>query len=197
MTGSSQSHSLSALGRTALTVAAGAAFVAAVALIGATQPAPADGPGALARAGHGAATDVSPEAGEQGEQAQEKLEAWREAVEQGRVGQSKPGGGGSTTPAAGWAGEQVNDPVADDWEPAIATDPSAPYVYTLATRYAAKPCNGNCPSPWIALRISADNGATWSAAKPLCACKGSGQFDPIIEVVPGPGAMPALSTRHT
>ena len=29
-------------------------------------------------------------------------------------------------------------------------------------------------------------------AKPLCACKGSGQFDPIIEVVPGTGAVYAL-----
>jgi hypothetical protein len=64
-------------------------------------------------------------------------------------------------------------------------------VYTLVTRYSGKPCPGNCPSPYIALRISGDGGATWGAAKPLCACKGSGQFDPIIEVVPattGPNA---------
>ena len=31
-----------------------------------------------------------------------------------------------------------------------------------------------------------------AAGKPLCACKGSGQFDPIIEVVPGTGAVYAL-----
>ena len=69
----------------------------------------------------------------------------------------------------------------------------APWVYALVTRYGApKPCSGNCPTPWIALEISSDNGATWSAGKPLCACKGSGQFDPIIEVVPSTGHVYAL-----
>ncbi len=189
MLGSSPSRPLSAARQTLLTIAVAAAFIAAVAVIGATQPSPADGPGALARAGHGAAADVNPEAAEQGEQAQEKLEAWQEAQEQGRVGQARPTGSAAAPPAAGWAGEQPVDPVTDDWEPAIAADPSAPYVYTLVTRYAAKPCKGNCPSPWIALRISSDGGATWGTAKPLCACKGSGQFDPIIEVVPGTGAV--------
>jgi hypothetical protein len=81
----------------------------------------------------------------------------------------------------------------DDWEPAIAADPKASYVYVLATRYGApKPCAGNCPTPWIALEISTDNGVTWSEGKPLCACKGSGQFDPIIEVVPSNGHVYAL-----
>jgi hypothetical protein len=74
------------------------------------------------------------------------------------------------------------------WEPAIATDPAHPWVYALVTRYGVdKPCNGNCPTPSIALRVSPDGGATWGAATPLCACKGKGQFDPIIEVVPGTG----------
>src|SRR5205823_12140090 len=73
--------------------------------------------------------------------------------------------------------------------PAIAADPSSAYVYTLVTRYSGKPCSGNCPSPFIALRISADGGATWDTGRPLCACKGSGQFDPIVEVVPGTGAV--------
>ena len=78
-------------------------------------------------------------------------------------------------------------PSADDWEPAIAADPRRePYVYLLATRYAStKPCPGNCPTPYIALYTSSNGGATWSAGMPLCACKGSGQFDPIIEVVAG------------
>jgi hypothetical protein len=187
MLGSSASRPLSSIGRTVLAVAAGVAFVASVALIGATQPAASGGPGAFARGGPRDAAEVNPEAAEQGEQAQEKLEAWQEAEEQGIVGQARPTGAAATLAAVGWAGEQAVDPVADDWEPAIATDPNAPYVYTLVTRYAAKPCPGNCPSPWMALRISADGGATWSAAKALCACKGSGQFDPIIEVVPGPG----------
>ena len=80
----------------------------------------------------------------------------------------------------------------DDWEPAIAADPNAPFVYMLTTRYAPKPCPGNCPSPWMALEISSDGGATWSNGVPLCACKGSRQFDPIIEVVPNTGHVYAI-----
>ena len=81
----------------------------------------------------------------------------------------------------------------DDWEPAIAADPHGPYVYVLTTRYGTeKPCPGNCPSPFIALVISADNGVTWSPSQPLCACQGKGQFDPIIEVVPNNGNVYSL-----
>jgi len=188
MLGSSQSRSLSALGQTVLTVVAGVAFIGAVALIGATQPTAADGPGAFARGGPRDAADVNPEAEEQAEIAEERHEAYEEAEREGTVGQVRPtAGAGVAAAAAGWAGELPVDAVADDWEPAVAADPTAPYVYTLVTRYAGKPCPGNCPSPYIALRISADGGASWGAAKALCACKGSGQFDPIIEVVPGPG----------
>ena len=94
--------------------------------------------------------------------------------------------------APGWAGEQLMNVGTDDWEPAIAADPNAPFVYMLTTRYAPKPCPGNCPSPWMALEISSDGGATWSNGVPLCACKGSGQFDPIIEVVPNTGHVYAV-----
>jgi hypothetical protein len=188
MPGSSPSRPLTSLGQALLTVAAGVAFVVAVAVIGATQPAVGDSPGAFARGGPHDAADVNPEAAEQGEQAEEKNEAFEEAQENGTAGQSRPTGAAAAAPAAGWAGEQPVDNLVDDWEPAVATDPSAPWVYTLVTRYGAKPCPGNCPSSFLALRISADGGATWGASKALCACKGSGQFDPIIEVVPGPGA---------
>ena len=94
--------------------------------------------------------------------------------------------------APGWAGEQLMNVTTDDWEPAIAADPNAPFVYMLTTRYAPKPCPGNCPSPWMALEISSDGGATWSQGVPLCACKGSAQYDPIIEVVPNTGHVYAL-----
>ena len=188
MLGSSPSRSSSALGQTLLTVAAGVAFIGAVALIGATQPRLADGPGAFGRGGPRDAADVNPDAAEQGQIAQERAEAYQRAADQGTVGQARPIGKAASAPATGWDGEQPVDTVADDWEPAVATDPNAGYVYTLVTRYSGKPCPGNCPSPFIALRVSADGGATWSASKPLCACKGTGQFDPIIEVVPGPGA---------
>ena len=41
-------------------------------------------------------------------------------------------------------------------------------------------------------RISSDGGATFGPSKPLCACKGGGQFDPIIEVVPRTGSVYAV-----
>ena len=107
------------------------------------------------------------------------------------VGVRRPAGDG---PAAGWIGEAPFDAAAaDDWEPAIAADPHRPFVYALVTRYGAgKPCPGNCPVPFIELEVSVDGGATWSPGAPLCACKGPGQFDPIIEVVPTTGAVYAV-----
>jgi BNR repeat-like domain len=130
------------------------------------------------------------EAAEQLRDTQERLDALREARAAGTFGARISGG--SFTSAPGWAGEAVLNPTKDDWEPAIAADPRAPYVYVVATRYAAKPCKGNCPSPWMALAISKDGGATWGTQRPLCACKGSGQYDPIIEVVPDTGAVYAV-----
>jgi hypothetical protein len=193
MLGSSPSRSSSALAQTVLALLAGMAFIGAVAVVGATQPSAADGPGALTRGGPRDAADVNPEAEEGAEKAEERREAYEDAERQGKVGQMRPtAGAGVAAAAAGWAGEIPIDSVADDWEPAIAADPNAPYVYTLVTRYAGKPCGGNCPSPYIALEISADNGATWTEGAPLCACKGSGQFDPIIEVVPSTGAVNAV-----
>ena len=134
--------------------------------------------------------ELNEEAEEQAEGTEKRTEAFEAAKRQGKVGQQRPPGAAA---APGWVGEFPMDTQWDDWEPAIAADPSAPFVYALATRYAApKPCPGNCPTPWIALEISTDGGATWSNPKALCACKGSGQFDPIIEVVPNTGAVYAL-----
>ena len=126
---------------------------------------------------------------EQLESTQERLDALQEARAAGRFGKRQRV---LAAPAAGWAGEQLMNVSTDDWEPAIAADPNAPFVYMIATRYAAKPCSGNCPSPWMALEVSSDGGATWGPGAPLCACKGSGQFDPIIEVVPNTGQVYAL-----
>jgi hypothetical protein len=163
-----------------------AAIIAVVALaLGSVQPALAPGRGGpdASRPADGA----NPEAGEQGDEVAEKVVALERARDAGTVGQRRPP---DSAASPGWAGEQPFDSAADDWEPAIAADPSAPYVYALATRYgAAKPCPGNCPTPWMALRVSSDGGATWGPSKPLCACKGSGQFDPLIEVVPATGAV--------
>src|SRR5207248_143428 len=100
----------------------------------------------------------------------------------------------TTYAAPGWAGEKVVNPNVDDWEPAIATDPSAPYVYIITTRYGQpKTCSSHCPSPYIALTISSDGGKTWGPQVPLCVCRGSkAQYDPTIKVVPGTGVVDAV-----
>ena len=100
---------------------------------------------------------------EQQESTQERLEALREAKAEGTFGRRERV---VLAAAPGWAGEQLMNVSTDDWEPAIAADPNAPFVYMLTTRYAPKPCPGNCPSPWMALEISADGGATWSNGVP-------------------------------
>jgi BNR repeat protein len=148
-------------------------------------------PGAAeARPGEEArAEGASAELQEQAEATQERLDALRAARREGRFGTQALTG----TPAAGWAGEQVVNAGTDDWEPAVAADPNAPWVYVLVTRYGVpKPCSGNCPVPYIAIERSSDGGKTWTEGAPLCACKGSGQFDPIIEVVPDTGDVYAL-----
>ncbi|MGH2546699.1 MAG: sialidase family protein, partial [Actinomycetota bacterium] len=136
------------------------------------------------------APEAFQEAQEQRETTELRLEALAEARARGVAGKT---GRIGQAPAPGWAGQQLMDPRGDDWEPAVAADPNAPYVYLLTTRYGApKPCPGNCPTPHIAIEISTDNGQTWSDGRPLCPCKGSGQFDPIIEVVPSTGHVYAL-----
>jgi hypothetical protein len=132
------------------------------------------------------AEGANPEAQEQAESTQERLDAFRAAKTAGNFDAQAVTG----TPATGWTGEQLFNAGTDDWEPAIAADPNAPWVYVLVTRYGVpKPCSGNCPAPYMVLERSSDGGETWTDGVPLCACKGSGQFDPIIEVAPGTGAV--------
>jgi len=59
----------------------------------------------------------------------------------------------------------------DDWEPAVAADPGAPYVYQLTTRFGGS-------QPEIVFRRSVDSGATWEADQVLA----SNAADPMIEV---------------
>ncbi len=94
----------------------------------------------------------------------------------------------------GWTGEQLMNRKTDDWEPAVATDPNAPYIYILTTRYGQpKTCSSHCPTPYLALMISSDNGATWGPQVPLWGAKGSkAQYDPTIEVSPASGVVNAL-----
>ena len=173
-------------------------------LMGSWRPSSAGVPAELATAGlapqaedTALGEDVNQERGEQSDAVQERVDAWSAAQRAGTAGQSGRRAyltGAAARATSGWVGETPIDPVADDWEPAIAADPHSPYVYVLTTRYGtSKPCPGNCPTPWISLTISSDGGATLGASKPLCACKGSGQFDPIIEVVPATGAVYSCS----
>jgi hypothetical protein len=135
----------------------------------------------------GGAKGGSSEAEEEGQLTQERLDAWREAKATGTLRVK----GAPAAPAPGWAGEQVISSTADDWEPAIAADPNAAYLYLLATRYTGPTACGNrCPLPYHVLKISTDGGATWGVDHYLCACQGvKGQFDPEIEVVPNTGAV--------
>lgn len=138
--------------------------------------------------GEGGATGAKAELLEQSEITQERLDAYQAAAADGslRVEADPP-----HATAPGWTGEVVMDPTADDWEPAIAADRRAPFVYALTTRYTRpKACATDCPSPFIALYVSRNGGAHWSPSRPLCRCRGiHGQYDPIIEVVPKTGAV--------
>lgn len=82
-------------------------------------------------------------------------------------------------PTAGWRGAELFGR-ANDWEPATAADPSAPYVYVLTTRYSGKgplPC-ASCDLPAMAFRISSDGGRTFGPVRYLQPNIPGGQFDP-------------------
>ena len=73
-----------------------------------------------------------------------------------------------------WSGQ-------DDWEPAIAADPSSSYVYQMTTRYTGpKPCN-NCALPAIVVRASSNGGTTWGPDRFIAQTRKT-QNDPQIEV---------------
>ena len=91
----------------------------------------------------------------------------------------------AAAPTTGWVGE-AKLATEDTWEPYIAADPGATYVYAIYNRYGVTCSKSSCPSPQMMVRVSKDNGATWGAEQPLCACtKVSGQWDPTIAVTTG------------
>ena len=133
---------------------------------------------------------LAEEIAEQIEQTQERIEALEEAVREGTVGIT---GGLSSAPAVGWVGERIVNRRGNDWEPAIAADPNAPYVYILHNRYGGEPACAKCPDPAMILHVSSDGGQTWGNERYLCPCRGvRGQFDPLIEVVPDTGDVIAV-----
>jgi hypothetical protein len=73
----------------------------------------------------------------------------------------------------------------DDWEPAIAFDPSpgSSYVYQMTTRYGGPKACASCSDPAIIFRSSSNGGSTWGADSYICACKNvKAQNDPQIAV---------------
>jgi hypothetical protein len=147
----------------------------------------------LSRPRAGGLDDGAPieEAQEQRETVEAHHEAIAEAAAAGTLGLIEPV---TRATAPGWAGETIANATADDWEPAIAADPNAPWVYVLITRFGAPACSGgHCPDPAMVLRVSKDGGKTWGRDSYLCECRRvESQFDPLIEVVPQTGAVYAV-----
>jgi len=86
----------------------------------------------------------------------------------------------ATAAATGWVGESKLA-VEDTWEPTVAADPNAPYVYAMYNRYGVSCPKSSCPNPEMMIRVSSDGGANWAAEHPLCTCtKVSGQWDPVL-----------------
>jgi len=95
------------------------------------------------------------EAEQEGAELVERIEAFHEAEENGTAGVNARV---ASDPAVGWTGEHVVDPSTDDWEPAIAADPNAPFVYLLVTRIGEpKPCPRTWH--WNARRTGVGHGA--------------------------------------
>ena len=131
------------------------------------------------------------EAEEQHEDTEMRLIALEAAREAGTVGVIEPL---VRHPAEGWEGERLMHRTGDDWEPAIAADPNAPWVYLLHNRYGGRDaCANDCPDPAMILHVSNDGGRTWKPERYLCVCKGwNAQYDPLIEVVPESGDVVAV-----
>ncbi len=85
--------------------------------------------------------------------------------------------------AVGWAGE-IKLGVEDTWEPTIATDPSAPYVYVMYNRFGGPKACKKCPAIPIYVRVSSNNGASWGPETYVCPCPNVNQFqyDPVVKV---------------
>lgn len=164
------------------------AVVSAVLLVGVAVASFRGGASIPTRAAGETDRGASEEFAEQAESTQERLDALEAAREQGTLGKTKAI---HRAPATGWTGEKLMGGTSDDWEPAIAADPNASYVYILHNRYGgAKACSNSCPDPAMIVNVSADGGATFGPDAFLCTCRNThGQFDPLIEVVRNTGAV--------
>jgi hypothetical protein len=102
----------------------GASLLLAWSLTFGTGTAPS-GTGEDLSEGRGGGNEVVEELSEQTE---ERLDALEQANADGVRWRVQTAAVAAAAPTPGWAGEQVADPATDDWEPAIAADPAAPYV---------------------------------------------------------------------
>jgi Neuraminidase (sialidase) len=85
---------------------------------------------------------------------------------------------------AGWAGETIVG-AGDTWEPTVAADPSAPYVYVMYNDFTATKACGTCPSIPMKVRVSSNGGATFGPELQVCGigCPHvSWQYDPVLAV---------------
>ena len=117
-----------------------------------------------------------------GESYQEEGEGEEDADRVERTGVAPRIGSLRQTPAPGWMGERIFGN-GNDWEPATATDPNAPYVYLLTTRYSGRgplPCP-SCDLPDMAMKVSDDGGDTFGHVIYLPPDRAGGQYDPQIE----------------
>src|SRR5258708_13353467 len=84
--------------------------------------------------------------------------------------------------APSFASEQLVGSLADDnWEPTVAVDPHAPWVYQAVTAINDQCASHDCSIYSILVRASGDGGATWGPLVPVCGllCKNvPWQFDP-------------------
>ena len=82
---------------------------------------------------------------------------------------------GASGATVGWNGESIVSSTAtgDGWEPAVAADPSAPYVYVAWMQYKGAKVTIN-------IRTSSDGGTTFGPAKPICATCVAGEYDIVL-----------------
>ena len=134
---------------------------------------------------------LAEEIAEQQEVVDERTEALAAATEAGTLGIVEAV---RRAPSPGWAGERIVNRRGNDWEPAVAADPNAPFVYILHNRYGGEDaCANGCPDPAMILHVSGNGGVTWQPERFLCRCKGvRAQYDPLIEVVPDTGDVVAV-----
>lgn len=126
-----------------------------------------------------APTSVSEAEGDLGEGSDEEGRDDTDRVD--RVGVAVPMGPIRHRSVRGWRHATMFG-AGNDWEPAAAADPHAPFVYVVTTRYSGPgplPCP-SCDLPAIALKVSSDDGRTFGRVRFLPVDARGGQYDPQI-----------------